>query len=72
MTPGGRHTYWFYPLSVDAWEAVEFAKALTAEGVGAGAGYIGQPIYLCMEALWQARRPSARQATPSMAATVDA
>jgi dTDP-4-amino-4,6-dideoxygalactose transaminase len=51
VTPGGRHTYWFYPMRVEGWDTVEFAKALTAEGVGAGAGYIGLPIYLCMEAL---------------------
>lgn len=51
VTDGGRHTYWFYPMSVDAWDAVEFAKALTAEGIPAGARYIGLPIYMCMEAL---------------------
>jgi dTDP-4-amino-4,6-dideoxygalactose transaminase len=51
VTPGGKHTYWFYPMSVDGWSALEFAKALSAEGVSAGAGYIGEPIFLCMEAL---------------------
>ena len=51
VTPGGKHTYWFYPMRIDGWDTVEFAKALTAEGVGASAGYIGEPIYLCMEAL---------------------
>ena len=51
VTPGGRHTYWLYPLRVDAVPAAEFAKALTAEGVPAGAGYIQQPIYMCAEAL---------------------
>ncbi len=30
---------------------MRFAEALTAEGVGAGAGYIGEPIYLCMAPL---------------------
>ncbi|MHB0877130.1 MAG: DegT/DnrJ/EryC1/StrS family aminotransferase, partial [Anaerolineae bacterium] len=51
VTEGGRHTYWFYPMSVDSWDAVEFAKALSAEGIPAGARYIGEPIYMCMEAL---------------------
>jgi dTDP-4-amino-4,6-dideoxygalactose transaminase len=51
VTPGGRHTYWLYPLRVDRIPAAQFAKALTAEGVPAGAGYIQQPIYMCAEAL---------------------
>jgi perosamine synthetase len=51
VTPGGRHTYWLYPMRVDAVPAAEFARALTAEGVPAGAGYIQQPIYMCAEAL---------------------
>jgi len=51
VTPGGKHSYWFYPMSVDRWDAVEFAKALSAEGIPAGARYIGEPIYMCMEAL---------------------
>ena len=29
-----------------------FQKALAAEGLGCGIGYIGKPIYLCTEALW--------------------
>jgi len=51
VTPGGRHTYWLYPIRVRDDAALDFAKALSAEGVPAGAGYIGQPIFLCMEAL---------------------
>jgi len=51
VTPGGRHTYWLYPLRVTKWPAERFAEALTAEGVSASAGYIGEPIFLCMEAL---------------------
>jgi perosamine synthetase len=51
VTPGGKHTYWFYPMRVDSWDNVVFAQALSAEGVPASAGYIGEPIYLCMEAL---------------------
>jgi len=51
VTPGGKHTYWLYPLRIKDWSALEFAQALSAEGVPAGAGYIGEPIFLCMEAL---------------------
>jgi len=51
VTEGGMHTYWLYPLRVTKTTAEDFAKALTAEGVPAGAGYIGKPIYLCTEAL---------------------
>jgi len=51
VTPGGKHTYWLYPVRVDDWDVMEFARALTAEGVPAGGGYIGEPIFLCMEAL---------------------
>lgn len=51
VTPGGEHTYWSYPLRVDSVPAPDFARALTAEGVPAGAGYIQKPIYMCAEAL---------------------
>ena len=51
VTPGSEHSYWLYGLRVDAWEAKTFAKALSAEGVACGAGYIGEPIFMCMEAL---------------------
>ena len=51
VTPGTRHSYWLYALEVQAWEAGAFARALSAEGVPAGAGYIGDPIFLCMAAL---------------------
>jgi dTDP-4-amino-4,6-dideoxygalactose transaminase len=30
----------------------EFATALSAEGLGAGVGYIGAPIFRCAAALW--------------------
>lgn len=51
VTPGGTHTYWLYPLRVKRWKPRTFAEALTAEGVPAGGGYIGKPIFLCAEAL---------------------
>jgi len=51
VTPGGKHTYWLYPLRTKKFDAEVFAKALNAEGIPAGAHYIGLPIFLCMEAL---------------------
>lgn len=51
VTPGSEHSYWSYPLRVEAWNPKTFAQALNAEGVGCGCGYIGEPIFLCMEAL---------------------
>lgn len=50
-TPGGWHTYWLYPLRVTGWPAARFAEALSAEGIPAGAGYIGEPIFMCMGSL---------------------
>lgn len=50
VTRGGKHTYWSYPLRI-AGDADTFAQALRAEGISAGAHYIGEPIFLCMEAL---------------------
>ncbi len=47
---GCKHSWWLYPITID--EKVlgitpqEFCKALTAEGVPAGVGYIGKPIYM--------------------------
>jgi len=51
VTEGGRHTYWSYGLRVVEGEPARFAAALRAEGIPAGFGYIGKPIYLCMAAL---------------------
>lgn len=47
---GVKHSWWLYPITID--QSVlkctpeQFAKALTAEGIGAGVGYIGKPIYM--------------------------
>jgi dTDP-4-amino-4,6-dideoxygalactose transaminase len=51
VTPGSEHSYWAYPLRVEGWPVTSFAEALTKEGVHGGAAYIGEPIFLCMEAL---------------------
>jgi len=50
-TPGAEHSYWMYALRVEKWPAGDFAEALRAEGVPAGHGYIGKPIFMCAEAL---------------------
>lgn len=48
-TPGCEPSWWFYMIRVQpdvlGVDADEFAKALSLEGVPAGAHYIGQPIY---------------------------
>ena len=51
VTPGARHSYWLYPMLVSGYAAGEFARALVAEGIGASAGYIGDPIFQCSAAL---------------------
>jgi dTDP-4-amino-4,6-dideoxygalactose transaminase len=51
ITEGSEHGYWLYPLRIDGWPIASFAEALTEEGVAAGAAYIGEPIFLCMDAL---------------------
>lgn len=48
-TEGSEHSYWSYPVRVLDWQAATFAQALSAEGVPAGAGYIGNPIFVCAE-----------------------
>lgn len=64
--PGCESSWWLYPLMID--ESVlsctpsEFAKALSAEGVGAGQGYIGRPIY--MSAMLQQRNTYGRTGCP--------
>jgi len=53
VTPGGKQAYWLYGLVVDKngpYTAQQFADAMKAEGIGAGAGYIGKPIFMCAEA----------------------
>ena len=54
-SPGAKMTYWLYGMAVQPeakYTPTEFAQALSAEGVGAGLGYIGKPIFLCAEACW--------------------
>ncbi|MBI3923316.1 MAG: DegT/DnrJ/EryC1/StrS family aminotransferase [Armatimonadetes bacterium] len=51
---GCKHTYWSWALTVNPeapFDADTFASALSAEGIGAGAHYIGEPIFLCMDAV---------------------
>ncbi len=51
VTPGSEHGYWTYPLRTPGFNALEFARALIAEGVASTQAYIGRPIYLCSQAL---------------------
>jgi dTDP-4-amino-4,6-dideoxygalactose transaminase len=70
-SPEVEHSYWLYPLRLLEHDAGRFAKALQAEGIPAGAGYIGKPIYLCATSLsekktlgrshWPFDAPSSRQ-----------
>lgn len=51
---GCRCVYWYYGMVVEEeapFTASQFAKALSAEGIPAGAHYIGKPIFLCHEAV---------------------
>ena len=50
-TEGGRVSYWLYGFRVVRGDAARFAEALRAEGIPAGSGYIGEPIFRCMAAL---------------------
>jgi dTDP-4-amino-4,6-dideoxygalactose transaminase len=47
---GCKHSWWLYPLMIDeqvlSCSPKDFARALAAEGIGAGHGYIGRPIYM--------------------------
>lgn len=54
VTKGGKHTYWLYALTVEpdaGYTPQQFAQALSAEGLAAGHGYIGAPIFRCAVAL---------------------
>lgn len=46
---GCKSSWWLYPLTIDqaalGCTPAEFAKALSAEGIGASVGYIGKPIF---------------------------
>lgn len=52
VTPGGKHSYWTYPLRILDHDPGKFNDALTAEGIPCSVGYIGKPIFLCAESLW--------------------
>ncbi len=50
IPPGGRPSYWLFAFEVTV-PARDFAHALGEEGIPAGDGYIGEPIFICMDAL---------------------
>lgn len=47
---GCKHSYWLYPLKIELSmfnaSLSDIAKAITAEGIPVGTGYIGKPIYM--------------------------
>lgn len=49
VRPGCRSSWWLYPMMIDeqrlACSPKQFAGALSAEGIPAGQGYIGRPIF---------------------------
>lgn len=51
ITPGGEHSYWLYPFSLNRHNAQMFADEIRKEQVAVLPGYIGAPIYLCSESL---------------------
>jgi dTDP-4-amino-4,6-dideoxygalactose transaminase/predicted dehydrogenase len=51
VTPGGKHSYWQYPIFVAGVSAEALATELVRERIWALAGYTGKPIYLCSESL---------------------
>jgi len=51
ITPGARHSYWFYPIRMDGVDVESFARKMVEEQVWVMPGYTGKPIYLCSESL---------------------
>ena len=54
VTPGGRHSYWLYPMRVRL-PAEAVAGEMIKRKIWAMAGYTGKPIYLCSESLTSKR-----------------
>ena len=50
-TPGGKHSYWLYPLILEEGDIDQFAQRLREQNVWATPGYIVKPIYSCTESL---------------------
>ncbi|KPJ61863.1 MAG: hypothetical protein AMS15_05620 [Planctomycetes bacterium DG_23] len=48
---GSEHSYWSFALISEKIPVADFAQALKAEGIPAGTGYIGEPIYIRHRAL---------------------
>jgi len=51
VTRGSEHGYWAYPMRTPGFDGLEFARALSSEGVMTTHAYIGRPIYTCSKAL---------------------
>jgi len=50
-TPGGKHSYWLYPLILEEGDVNQFALRLREQNVWATPGYTVKPIYSCTESL---------------------
>jgi perosamine synthetase len=50
-TPGGKHSYWLYPLILEEGDVNQFAQRLREQNVWAAPGYTVKPIYSCTESL---------------------
>lgn len=48
---GAEHSYWSFGFTLEKIPTADFANALKAEGIPAGTGYIGAPIYIRHQAL---------------------
>ncbi|MGQ9454809.1 MAG: DegT/DnrJ/EryC1/StrS family aminotransferase [Armatimonadota bacterium] len=63
---GCKHSWWLYPITIEEellrTSPKNFAHALTAEGIPAGQGYIGRPIY--MSPLFQERATYGKSGCP--------
>lgn len=50
-TPGGKHSYWMYPIGLQGVDANRLAEDLRKDKIFTLPGYTGKPIYLCSESL---------------------
>ncbi len=51
VTPGAKHSYWFYPVRIHGVSVDSLTEKMREEKVWVMPGYTGKPIYLCSESL---------------------
>jgi len=51
VTANAEHSYWMYPIGLNAVDVDLFSKAMVKEKIHVLPGYTGKPIYLCSESL---------------------